>query len=153
MTNARDGDEGPPASTRRRVLILCTGNSARSQMAEAFWRRHGGDRWDAFSAGVNPKGVNPLAVKVMGEAGIDLSGHRSKPVSEFNGQPFDLVVTVCDNAAAACPSFPGAKRQLHWPFDDPPAAGGTPEQQLAVWRRVRDEIDAKIRDFLNGPQV
>lgn len=135
-----------------KVLILCTGNSARSQMAEGFWRHLAGDRWEVFSAGVDPNGVNPAAVRVMAEAGVDISGHRSKNVVEFYGQPFDLVVTVCDNAAAACPSFPGAKRQEHWPFDDPPHSPGAEETQLAVWRRVRDQIRGRIYEYLTNEQ-
>lgn len=133
-----------------RVLILCTGNSARSQMAEGFWRHLGGDRWEVFSAGVDPKGVNPVAVKVMAEVGVDIGSHRSKNVTEFHGQPFDLVVTVCDNAAAACPSFAGARQQLHWPFEDPPHSAVADETQLAAWRRVRDQIRTRISEYLAG---
>ncbi|MBP7937642.1 MAG: arsenate reductase ArsC [Phycisphaerae bacterium] len=135
-----------------RVLILCTGNSARSQMAEGFWRRLGGDRWEVFSAGVDPKGVNPVAVQVMAEAGVDISAQRSKNVTEFHGQPFDLVVTVCDNAAAACPSFPGAKCRVHWPFEDPPHRPVADEAQLSAWRRVRDRIRTRISEYLRQQQ-
>jgi arsenate reductase len=124
-----------------RVLILCTGNSARSQMAEGFWRHLGGDRW-----------VNPVAVRVMAEAGVDISAHRSKSVSEFQGRPFDLVVTVCDNAAAACPSFPGAKCQVHWPFEDPPHSPEADAAKLVVWRRVRDQIRTRISEYLQQQQ-
>lgn len=134
---------------KRKVLILCTGNSARSQMAEGFWRHLGGDRWEVFSAGVDPKGVNPVAVAVMAEAGVDISAQRSKNVTEFHGQPFDLVVTVCDNAAAACPSFPGAKCRVHWPFEDPPHLPGDDEAKLVVWRRVRDQIRARVGEYLH----
>jgi len=145
---AHNGDHRTSTPAKQRVLILCTGNSARSQMAEAFWRRFGGEQWDAFGAGVAPQGLNPLAVQVMGEVGIDISKQRSKSVDEFSGQAFDLVVTVCANAAELCPAFPGAKRQLHWPFDDPPNAQGAHEQRMQVWRRVRDEIEARIRTWL-----
>jgi arsenate reductase len=134
---------------KKRVLILCTGNSARSQMAEALWRQHTGDRWDVFSAGLEPKGVNPLAIRVMDEVGINIRRQRSKSVEEFAGQAFDLVITVCDDAAERCPSFPAAKRRLHWPFEDPPRATGSPEDRLRVWRQVRDEIDARIRAWLD----
>jgi len=131
-----------------KVLILCTGNSARSQMAEGFWRQYGGDRWEPFSAGVDPKGVNPTAVRMMADVGVDISGQCSKNLSEFQGQRFDLVITVCDNAAAVCPSFAGAKCQEHWPFEDPPHSPGDDEAWLAVWRRVRDQMQARIREYL-----
>jgi arsenate reductase (thioredoxin) len=131
-----------------KVLILCTGNSARSQMAEGFWRHYGGDRWEAVSAGVEPKGVNPTAIQVMAEVGIDISKHRSKSVTEFLGRPFDLVITVCGKPAEACPSFPGAARQVHWPIEDPPKVPGTDPEKLQVWRRARDEIGARIGEYL-----
>jgi len=133
----------------KRVLILCTGNSCRSQMAETIWRQQAGDHWECFSAGSNPAGyVHRLAQRVLNELGIDTTSCRSKSVSEFAGQPFDLVITVCDNAHEACPMFPGAKEQLHWPFDDPAHARGTPDEQLTVFRRVRDEIRAAIDKYL-----
>lgn len=134
-----------------RVLFLCTHNSARSQMAEGFLRARGGDRYEVFSAGTHARGVNPLAIKVMAERGVDISesaGHRSKTLQEFLGQPMDLVVTVCDDAAEECPFFPGAKRQEHWSFPDPSAATGDEEQQLAVFRQVRDAIEARLREWL-----
>ncbi|MBN1341799.1 MAG: arsenate reductase ArsC [Phycisphaerae bacterium] len=134
---------------KKRVLILCTGNSCRSQMTEAIWRQVAGDEWDSFSAGSNPAGyVHPLAVSVMKEVGIDLTSARSKHVEEFTDQPFDLVVTVCDGAKEACPVFPGAKQQKHWPFQDPAGAEGTEEEKLGLFRRVRDQIRERIAAYL-----
>lgn len=130
----------------KRILFLCTGNSCRSQIAEALWRALAGPGWEASSAGSRPAGfVHPLAIEVMGELGIDLSGARSKPVEEFLGEPFDLVVTVCESARASCPALPGARRTLHWPLDDPAEAEGSREEQRQTFRRVRDEIGAAIR--------
>lgn len=135
----------------KRVLILCTGNSCRSQMAEGLWRQLGAGQWESFSAGSNPAGyVHPMAIEVMQEIGIDLSAARSKHVDEFAGQGFDLVVTVCDSARETCPIFPGAKQTLHWPFDDPAHAEGSAEQKLAVFRDVRDQIRRQIAFFLEG---
>ncbi len=131
-----------------RVLILCTGNSARSQMAEALLRARGGDSYAVYSAGTEPKGLNPLAVAVMAERGIDISTARSKGVDEFVRQPFDYVITVCDNANETCPVFPGAGERLHHSFEDPAAAVGTTEARLAVFRRVRDAIDAWLGEFV-----
>ena len=136
-------------STKKRVLILCTGNSCRSQMAEALWNEFGEDEWDAVSAGSNPAGyVHPLAIRAMDEMGLDISEHRSKHLDEFRREPFDLVVTVCDSAREACPVFPGAKQTLHWPFEDPAEATGTDEEKLPVFRSVRDQIRARIADYL-----
>ncbi|NQU09741.1 arsenate reductase ArsC [bacterium] len=133
----------------RRALFLCTGNSCRSQMAEAWLRRLGGDRFQAFSAGAKPAGtVHPFAVRVMAEAGVDIARHRSKSIAEFAGQPLDLLVTVCDHAREACPHFAGADRQVHWGFDDPAGAIGTADEQLTVFRRVRNEIRVRIESFL-----
>ncbi|HYP54431.1 MAG TPA: arsenate reductase ArsC [Pyrinomonadaceae bacterium] len=134
--------------TPRSVLILCTGNSARSQMAEGLLRREGGGRFEVFSAGVEPSFVRPEAVEAMREVGVDISGHRSKSVDEFAGRAFDYVITVCDNARENCPVFPGETRRVHWSFDDPAAAGGDSEARLAVFRRVRDEISARLREFV-----
>ena len=132
-----------------RVLFLCTGNSARSQMAEAFLRRHGGDRFEVFSAGLEPKGINLFTRQVMAEKGYDLAGHRSKDVFEFLGKMhFGIIITVCANAEAHCPIFPGIAQRLHWPFDDPAAVEGSDEEKLAEFRRVRDEIEARILDWL-----
>ena len=130
---------------KKRVLILCTGNSCRSQIAEGWWRRLGGDNWEVFSAGSKPTGrVHPSAVEVMREVGVDISTQVCKHVNEFAGQPFDLVVTVCDNAHESCPTLPGAKLVVHWPFDDPAEATGTAEEVLAEFRRVRDQIKETI---------
>ncbi len=131
-----------------RALILCTGNSARSQMAEALLRARGGDGYEVYSAGTEPKGLNPLAVAVMAERGIDISTARSKGIHEFVHQPFDYVITVCDNANEACPVFPGAGERLHHSFEDPAAAVGATEARLAVFRRVRDEIDIWLGEFV-----
>ncbi|MBX3415335.1 MAG: arsenate reductase ArsC [Pirellulales bacterium] len=136
-------------SSKRRVLIVCTGNACRSQMAEALWRLAAGDRWECYSAGAHPAGfVHPLAVRAVEEVGGDLSQARSKHVSEFRDVPLDLVVTLCDDARAACPSYPHARRHLHWPFDDPYFATGGEAERWAAFCRVRDEIDAAIRDYL-----
>ena len=135
--------------TPKRVLILCTGNSARSQMAEGLLRRDGGPAFEVYSAGVRPAGVRPEAVEAMREAGIDISAQRSKSVEEFAGQPFDYVVTVCDNAKEQCPVFPAATRRVHWSFEDPAEAAGDFAERLSVFRRVRDEIRARLREFVS----
>lgn len=132
---------------KKRVLIVCTGNSARSQMAEGLLRHMAGDRFEVFSAGVEPSDVRPQAVEVMRERGIDISTHRSKSVDEFFGQEFDYVMTVCDNARERCPVFPGKTERIHWSFDDPAAARGDEATKLAVFRRVRDEIESRLRGF------
>lgn len=131
-----------------RVLILCTGNSARSQMAEGLLRREGGNRFEVFSAGTHPSIVNPLAIEAMRERGIDISHHHSKSVDKFAGQAFAYVITVCDNANENCPVFPGNTKRIHWSFDDPAAAIGSEEERLKVFRRVRDEIEARLREFV-----
>jgi len=137
-----------------RILFLCTGNSCRSQMAEAWLRRLAGDRFETISAGSRPAGfVHPLAMRAMAEAGVDLSGHRSKSLDEFAGQEFDLLVTVCDRARESCPVFPGARRRAHWGFDDPAEAAGGDEEKMAAFRLVRDEIEACIRQFLVRPDL
>jgi arsenate reductase (thioredoxin) len=132
------------------VLFLCTGNSARSQMGEALMRKHGGDRFDVYSAGTDPKGVNPLTIKALAEIGIDASGHRSKNLKEYLGKlPVSYLIIVCGDADESCPRiWPGMRNRLFWPFDDPAAATGSEEEKLATFRRVRDEIDAKIRAWL-----
>ncbi len=136
---------------KKRVLILCTGNSCRSQMAEGWWRRLGGEDWDVFSAGLHPIGVNPLAVRTMAEVGIDISDQTSDAMSDYVSEPFDLVVTVCSNAEERCPAFPNAARREHWPIDDPYYAAGDEEQVMAEFRRVRDEIGQAIRSYLGEP--
>ncbi len=130
-----------------RVLILCTGNSARSQMAEGLLRHDGGGRFEVFSAGTKPTQVRSEAVEVMREAGIDISHHRSKSVDEFSGQSFDCVITVCDNARETCPIFPADTRRIHWSFEDPAAVEGTREEKLAAFRKVRDQLRARLREF------
>jgi arsenate reductase len=135
---------------KKRVLILCTGNSCRSQMAEGLWRHIAGDEWECHSAGSHPSGfVFPLAVDVMKEIGIDISQQRSKSLDEFLGQSFDLVITVCDSAREACPILPDAGKTLHWPFEDPVGVGGAPERRLARFREVRDLIADTIRRHLD----
>lgn len=124
----------------QRVLILCTGNSARSQMAEGLLRALGGGTLEVESAGTKPSSVRPEAIAAMAELGIDLSGHRSKSADEFANQPFDLVLTVCDNARETCPVYPGAKRLIHHSFEDPAPISGTEEERVAAFRRVRDQI-------------
>ena len=144
-------DAGMPESASQqapvRVLFLCTHNSSRSQMAEGLLRARGGSDYEALSAGTEPRGIHPLAIAAMAELGIDISsaaGHRSKSLQEYIGQPIDLVVTVCDEAAEACPYFPGARRQVHWGFPDPSAATGSEAERLAVFRHVRDAIAARL---------
>lgn len=133
---------------KTRILILCTGNSCRSQMAQGLFRHYSNGEIDAYSAGLDPKGVNPRAVTVMKELGIDISGHTSNHLEKYLNDQFDYVITVCDNANERCPVFPGAGTKLHWPFDDPAYATGTDEEILGEFRRVRDEIAAKIRTWL-----
>lgn len=137
-------------SERKRVLILCTGNSARSQMAEGLLRHLAGNRFEVASAGVAPTQVRPEAVTVMREIDIDISGHHSKSVDEFAGQEFDYVITVCDNANEQCPLFPGNTERIHWSFDDPAAAEGDEHARLAVFHRVRDEILNRLRVFVDS---
>jgi arsenate reductase (thioredoxin) len=128
-----------------RVLFLCTGNSARSQMAEGLLRSHGGGDFEVFSAGIEPEEIHPLAIEAMREIGIDISGHRSKPLERFLGQYFDYIITVCDRARDRCPTFPGDNRRIHWGFDDPAAVAGTPVERIAAFRRVRNEISERLR--------
>jgi arsenate reductase len=130
-------------SERRRVLFLCTHNAARSQMAEGYVNSRYSDKWEARSAGVKPGNLNPYAVRAMAEIGIDISSHRSKPMSEFRGQHFHYVVTVCSDAADNCPFFPG-DTIIHMDFPDPSAASGTEEQVMGTFRYIRDEIIARI---------
>ena len=136
-----------PMSAKERVLILCTGNSARSQMAEGLLRHDAGDRFEVFSAGTKPGQVRPEAISVMREIGIYISGQRSKHVNEFADENFDYVLTVCDNANESCPIYPGHTRRLHRSFDDPAAVQGSEPERLGVFRRVRDEIRDYLRRF------
>jgi len=133
---------------KKSVLILCTGNSARSQMAEGLLRHDAGAQFEVSSAGVEASFVRPQAIKVMSEIGIDISHHRSKSVNEFLGQEFDYVITVCDNANERCPIFPGKTERIHWSFDDPAAVTGEEEVILDGFRRVRDEIRERLRTFI-----
>lgn len=135
---------------KKRVLILCTGNSARSQMAEGLLRHDAGQRFEVASAGTKPGSVRPEAIAVMREAGIDIAAQRSKHVDEFAGQPFDYVITVCDKARETCPVFFGDARKLHRDFEDPAAVAGSEEQRLDAFRRVRDELRAYLLDFRDG---
>lgn len=131
-------------SSKPKVLFLCTGNSARSQMAEGYLRYTAGGRFEPLSAGIEPKGLNPLAIEAMHEIGIDISHQKSKDVVSFLGQYIPYIVTVCDNARERCPIFPRTFKFLHWSFEDPAAAQGSREEKLAVFRRVRDEIAHRI---------
>ena len=134
-----------------RVLFLCTGNSARSQMAEGYLRHAAGDHFQAMSAGIEPKGLNPLAIEAMREVGVDISQQTSKDVVSLLGQHIPYVVTVCDNAKERCPIFPGTWKFVHWSLEDPAAVQGSHEERLAVFRRVRDQIIANIdREFVQG---
>ena len=137
-------------SDKKRVLILCTGNSARSQMAEGLLRELGGARFEVESAGTRPTGVRPEAIEAMREVGIDISRQRSKSVDEFADAEFDYVFTVCDNARENCPVFPGKTGRVHWSFDDPAAVEGEWEERMAVFRRVRDEIAAHLREWADS---
>jgi len=133
------------------ILILCTGNSCRSQMAESILRAAAGNLLEVHSAGAKPAGfVHPLAIKVMAEAGIDISGHRSKHLEEFSGQPVQTVITVCDNLDQACPIFPGQVNRHHWPFVDPAKATGTGEEILACFRCIRDEMRRVFEAYAAG---
>ena len=131
-----------------RVIFVCTGNSARSQMAEAILRGQGGARFDVVSAGVDPRGVHPMTIAALAKAGIDISGARSKPVGEFLGQRFDYVITVCDRARASCPVFPGGSETLHWGLDDPVEVEGTDAERQAAFDRVLVEVGRRINAFI-----
>ncbi|HEU4321529.1 MAG TPA: arsenate reductase ArsC [Roseiflexaceae bacterium] len=133
---------------KTQVLILCTANSARSQMAEGLLRALAGDRFEVYSAGSRPSVVNPLAIAAMDERGIDIRSHRSKSLSEYLSQRFDYVITVCDNAAEGCPVFPGRAERIHWSFPDPAAAEGDEAARLASFRTVRDAIEAQLRTWV-----
>jgi arsenate reductase len=137
-------------SDKKRVLILCTGNSARSQMAEGLLRHEAGERFAVESAGTKASFVRPEAIAVMRELGIDISEHRSKNVSEFEGQHFDYLITVCDNVRETCPAFFGAVQKLHQNFEDPGAFTGSVEQRLTAFRRVRDQLRGYLHDFIHS---
>ena len=138
-------------SAKPTVLILCTGNSCRSHLAEGILRAAAGDLFEVQSAGSKPAGyVHPLAIQVMREIGTDISAHRSKSMAEFLSTPIETVITVCGNADQACPIFPGQMNRHHWPFDDPAHATGTEAEKLAVFRRVRDEIRRRFEAYAAG---
>jgi arsenate reductase len=133
-----------------RILVLCTGNSCRSQIAEAYLARAGGSRVSVQSAGTNPTTVHPLTIRVLADAGIDWSAARPKSIGEFLDHSFDLVITVCDDAAEACPVFPGGGRRIHRSFADPAKATGTEDERMAAFRAVRDEIARWAGDVIAG---
>ena len=135
---------------KRRVLILCTGNSARSQMAEGLLRHDAGDLFEVASAGVDPTRVRPEAIEAMRQIGIDISHHRSKSVDEFANQEFDYVITVCDNANEQCPIFPGETKRIHWGIDDPASVQGDEETKLAAFRSARDELRHRLSLFASA---
>jgi arsenate reductase len=132
---------------KRSVLILCTGNSARSQMAEGILRHIAGEKFEVESAGVEPSSVRPEAVEAMRDLGIDISKHRSKSVNEFLDRRFDYIITVCDNAKESCPLFPGNAERIHWSFEDPAAVQGSGEERLSAFRKVRDQIWERLKSF------
>ena len=137
-----------------KVLFLCTGNSARSQMAEAFLRRYAGNHFEVYSAGLEPKGINLYTVQVMNEVGIDLSQQTSKDVFQYLGHVnFGYIITLCSNAEARCPIFPGISYRFYWPFDDPAAVDGTDDEKLAKFREVRDQIDQHIQGWLAEQRI
>ena len=136
---------------KQRVLILCTGNSARSQMAEGLLRWMAGDRFEVFSAGTKPSLVRPEAIAAMRELGVDITSHRSKSVDEFLGSEFDYVISVCDNAKESCPIFPAPTRRIHWSFEDPAAVEGDDATRLDSFRRIRDQIAERFEGFLAQP--
>jgi arsenate reductase len=129
------------------ILVLCTGNSARSQMGEGLFRHYLGDRFEVHSAGTKPSLVRPEAIAAMAELGIDISSHRSKSVEEFLTHEFAYIVTVCDNARENCPYFPGSAERVHWSFEDPAAVEGDDAARLAAFRRIRDQISARVEEF------
>lgn len=133
----------------KKILFICTGNSCRSQMAEALMRNMADDRFKVFSAGVEPTQVNPYAIKVMNEIGIDISSYSSKSVNKFLKQEFDYVITVCNHARQVCPVFPGRHEKIHWDIEDPANAKGSEQEKLAFFRKIRDEIKEKCLEFLN----
>jgi arsenate reductase len=139
---------------KAKVLFLCTGNSARSQMAEAFLRKYGGDEFEAYSAGLEPKGINPYTNRVMEEVGINLSGKHSKHVKEYMGKVhFGYLITLCDEAEKKCPTaFPGVGQRLHWSFEDPSAFMGSEDEKLAKFREVRNQIEQRIKSWLVDAQ-
>jgi arsenate reductase len=149
--SSKKGDE---AMGKIKVLFLCTSNSARSQMAEAFLRKYGGDRFDPYSAGLEPKGIDPKTKRVMAEVGVSLSGQYSKHLREYMGKiHFSYLITVCDEAEKNCPTvFPGIGQRLHWSFADPSAFAGSDDERLAKFREVRDHIEQQVKSWLAGKE-
>ncbi len=141
--------------SKQRVLFMCTGNSARSQMGEALLRKYGGAYFEVYSAGLMPREIHPLTRVVLEEAGVDISRQYSKDVREYLGKTlFNVLITVCDKAEQNCPTiFPGVNQKLYWPFEDPAAADGSPDEQIEVFRRVRDQIEARILEWLAAQGV
>jgi len=135
---------------KKKVLFLCTGNSARSQIAEGLMKSMGGEQMEVKSAGILPSHVHPLAIRVMDEVGIDISKQTSKSQNQFLKEEFDYIITLCDHAAMACPNFPGQGKRLHWSIEDPAMAIGTMDERVAVFRRARDEIRTRIEQFLRS---
>ena len=135
---------------KKKILVLCTGNSCRSQIAEGYIRHFAGDRFEVTSAGLEPSVVNPRAIQVMKEDGVDISMHTSDDVNQYVSQNFNYIITVCDHARERCPYFPGQAERIHWSFEDPAAARGTEDEILAVFRTVRDQIRDKIKEFLKN---
>ena len=140
-------------SEKKRVLILCTGNSARSQIAEGLLRHFHGDSFEVFSAGVEPSFVRPEAIQIMSEIGIDISSYRSKSIDEFLTQEFDYVITVCDNANEHCPIFPGAPMRIHWSVADPASVVGDEQIRLGAFRKARNELQRRLTEFATGVQA
>jgi len=138
-------------NNKKRVLFLCTGNSARSQIAEAFLRHYAGDYFEVYSAGLEPKGINPFSIRVMSEVGIDISGQKSKSVSEYLGKVLiQTLITVCDDAEKNCPTgWPGITKKLHWTFEDPAAFIGSEDEKISKFREIRDPIDQKIQSWID----
>jgi arsenate reductase len=134
----------------KKVLFVCTGNSARSQMAEGLLKALGSGQWKVQSGGIFPSYVHPLAIRAMEEIGIDISKQTSKSIDRFVKKKFDYIITLCDDAAKSCPHFPGAGKRYHWPFEDPAATIGTVEERLAVFRKVRDKLKIKMEEFLRS---
>jgi arsenate reductase (thioredoxin) len=149
-THRTDRDVPSPRSAELRVLILCTHNSARSQMAEALLRQLGGARFEVHSAGTEATRVHPMAIAAMADIGIDITGQRSKHLNEFLGHDFDYVITVCDSAHEACPIFPGRPERVHWSFPDPSAAQGSDERRQHAFNVVRDEISTRLRSWVQS---
>ncbi len=135
---------------KKKLLFLCTGNSCRSQMAEGLLRHWAGDRFEVVSAGTAPQTVHPLAVKIMGEIGVDISGHSSKSVKQFLDREFDYIITVCDRANETCPLFPGRAKRIHWNLNDPARAEGNEAEKLKVFRQVREDLISRIEAFLSS---